>query len=373
MRITFVLPTVDMSGGIRVIAIYAKALVARGHTVKLVSPPPRRALRRKLKSLIRGKGWPAAGRAPASHLDGSGLDHRVLDHWRPVTDADVPDADVVIATWWETAEWVAELGAEKGAKAYFVQAHEIHPYLPVARCHATYRLPLHKIVISRWLADVMRDQYGDDCVDLVPNSVDPAQFFALERGKQRLPTVGLLYSTAAYKAVEVAVAAVAEVHERMPELRVVSFGSDRQDAALPLPEYVRFFFSPPQEEIRNLYAQCDAWISASRSEGFNLPAMEAMACRTPIVSTRTGWPEEVIVSGRNGVLTEIDNVGALAQGLEWILRLPDDEWRMLSQRAYETAREGSWEASSRLFEEALKRASVRAARGEIGGNRAQAA
>ena len=43
---------------------------------------------------------------------------------------------VVIATWWETAEWVAGLSPRKGAKAYFLQHHEVHPGQPVDRVRA---------------------------------------------------------------------------------------------------------------------------------------------------------------------------------------------------------------------------------------------
>src|SRR5215203_3276323 len=172
MKITFVLPVADMGGGVKVVTIYAKALEARGHKVVIVSVPrPTIAFRHKLRSLIRDQHWPQEDKAPSSHLDGTGLHHHVLDSCRPVMDADVPDADVVIATWWETAEWVARLSPRKGVKVYFIQHHEVFPYLPVARCDATYRLPLHKIVIARWLADVMRERYDDGCVDVVSNSV----------------------------------------------------------------------------------------------------------------------------------------------------------------------------------------------------------
>jgi hypothetical protein len=113
MRITFVLPTVAMAGGNKVIVIYAQKVMQNGHIVKLVSPPPRSiALRAKIGSLLRGNGGPIDVKRPPSQLDGSGLDHTILDRWRPVTDNDVPDADVVIATWWETAEWVAKKGCE---------------------------------------------------------------------------------------------------------------------------------------------------------------------------------------------------------------------------------------------------------------------
>src|SRR5258708_7700472 len=149
MKITFVLPDVDMSGGIRVVVIYAKALAARGHNVVLVSPPPRApAFKLRVKSLLKGDGWPRA--ASTSHLDGSGLDYRMIERWRAVTDADIPDADVVVATWWETAEWVARLSPQKGTKAYFIQHHEVFDYLPVERVKATWRLPLRKITISKW-------------------------------------------------------------------------------------------------------------------------------------------------------------------------------------------------------------------------------
>src|SRR5262245_42601030 len=39
--------------------------------------------------------------------------------------------------------------------------------------------------------------------------------------------------------------------------------------------------SPPQDRIRDLYARCDVWLTASRSDGFNLPAIESMLAEHP--------------------------------------------------------------------------------------------
>ena len=41
-----------------------------------------------------------------SHFDGKGLRLIEVDSDRPIRAASVPDGDAVIATWWETAEWV---------------------------------------------------------------------------------------------------------------------------------------------------------------------------------------------------------------------------------------------------------------------------
>jgi glycosyltransferase involved in cell wall biosynthesis len=317
--------------------------------------------------MLAGKGWPADAVPPPSHIIDDQVDHHLLDRWRPVADADVSDADVVVATWWETAEWVYGLAPRKGAKAYFVQHHEVFSYLPVDRSRATYRLPLHKITIAQWLKDTMRTQYGDDVVDLVPNSVDQKQFFAPVRSKQSVPTAGFLYSTAEFKGVDTLFAALKLLRQRLPNLRVVAFGSHSPTSNLPLPAGVEFTLSPAQHRIRDLYAQCDVWITASRSEGFNLPAMEAMACRTPVVATKAGWPAEAVKTGVNGVLVDVDDAEGIAEGAYWVLTRPDTEWLALSRNAYEIATVGSWEDSAKKFENALFHAIERAARGEIAG------
>lgn len=356
MKITFVLPTVSMSGGIKVAAIYAKALSDKGHDVFLVSvPPQKKRFLDKVKDFLLGKGWPQPA-CTKSHLDGMDLNHNVLSEVRQVVDSDVPDADVVVATWWETAEWVAKLRPSKGKKSYFIQGYEIFDFLPIERCKATYRLPLHKIVVAKWLADVMSKQYGDDNVDIVPNSVDHKQFYALIRNKQPVPTVGFLFSSTKLKGVDVILQVLDKLRLSIPNLRVISFGMQSPDDDALMVRNIEFYHSPEQISIRNLYAQCDAWITASRSEGFNLPAMEAMACRTPVVATRTGWPEEAVVNGKNGFLTEIDDVAALTSAVSQILLASNEEWMAMSQSAFETVQGCSWSNSVDLFESALHNA-----------------
>jgi glycosyltransferase involved in cell wall biosynthesis len=365
MRITFIAPTVSLGGGTRVMAIYALHLMRRGHSVRVISPPAQRpALASRFKSWLKGDGWPRLQTPATSHLAGTNVVHQILDRWRPVTDNDVPNGDIIVATWWETAEWVYACSPNKGAKVYFIQHHEVFPYLAVDRSKATYRLPMHKIVVARWLREVMHTHYGDPVVDVVPNSVDRFQFFADERGKQTIPTVGFLYSTVPSKGMDLAFLALELVRSQLPDLRIICFGSEQP---CTLPKGVEFFFSPPQDKIKDLYAKCDVWLTASRSEGFNLPAMEAMACRTPVVSTRTGWPEEAVKTRLNGVLVDVDDYAGLAEGLFWVLSQSDKNWRAISSNAYLTVASSSWEQSAEQFERALKHACRRSTRGEIAG------
>lgn len=351
MRVTFVLPYAGLQGGLRVIAIYADRLKRRGHEVVAVSMPEVIRMRSKLKSLLLGHGLPK--RQP-SYFDGIDVPHRVLEAARPVTDADVPDADVVVATYYTTAPGVLRLSPAKGAKAIFIQHYEVEEGKPNPKLDATWRMPMHKITISKWLVDLARDEFGDPNVSLVPNSVDWSQFHAEPRGKRLVPTVGLLYNTFSLKGLDVGLAALKQVARAMPSLHVISFGAEHPDFRFTLPRNAEFHYRPPQDAIRNLYAQCDVWMCSSNTEGFHLPLLEAMACRCPVVSTRVGGPLDLIEEGVNGHLVAVKDAAALADRLLRVLNLPDEDWKRMSEAAYRTATSYSWDDATSLFETALE-------------------
>ncbi|MEW6250727.1 MAG: glycosyltransferase family 4 protein [Planctomycetota bacterium] len=366
MRITFVLPHADLSGGIRVAAIYAQRLQQRGHEVQAISSAKRAPpLGFKIRSWLGGRGWPRIRPEP-SHFDGLDVPHRVLARWRPITADDVPDADVVIATWWETAEWVMALPPRKGAKVYFLQHFEAWDPATMPRVEATWRLPLQKLAVSRWLADLARDRFDDAFARVVPNGVDTAQFQAPPRGKQPVPTVGFMYSTVAFKGCDLSLAAIHAARRTVPDLRVVAFGSEGPAPGLPLPTGTLFRRLPAQSELCNIYAACDAWLFGSRSEGFGLPILEAMACRTPVLGTPTGAAPELLADGAGVLVPEADAAG-LAAAIERVSRMPEAEWRAMSERAYNRARRHTWTAATDAFEAGLWFALERCRRGEIAG------
>ncbi|MBU1690129.1 MAG: glycosyltransferase family 4 protein [Gammaproteobacteria bacterium] len=355
MKITFVLPTVNISGGIRVALIHAKALRDSGHQVRLVFPPPKPpSFKENLKYFLNGKGWRRTTESNAkilsnlSMLQDCSIDHHVLKSWRPVIDADVPDADIIIATWWETAEWVAALSPIKGIKVYLIQGHEIFANVP-NRAQRTYWLPLHKLVISKWLQEVMRVLYRDVHCSLVENAVDHSQFDAPLRGKQNVFTVGTLISVSEGKNHALAINTIIEAKKLLPNLRVVAFGAHK--APEMLPGWVEYHINPSQNKIPEIYSVCDAWLFTSRSEGFGLPILEAMACRTPVLSTYAGAAPEII-SSNNGRLLP-DSVEDFVQAITEFANMEDPDWKILSDNAYRKAREYSWDVATTKFELAL--------------------
>jgi glycosyltransferase involved in cell wall biosynthesis len=212
---------------------------------------------------------------------------------------------------------------------------------------------LHKIVISQWLKELAGEKFGEADVSLVPNSVDMTLFNAPPRGRQQRPTVGLLYNSTWFKGCDVALQAVEIARRQIPDLQLVVFGQENVRRWMPLPMGAEYFINPAQETIRDIYAKCDVWLCGSRSEGFHLPPLEAMACRCPVVSTRVGGPMDIIEEGKNGFLVDVEDDDALARRLVQVLKLSDQQWRTLSDAAYATASRYTWQDAAALMEQAL--------------------
>ncbi len=349
-RISFILPQSDLSGGVRVVAIYARKLQQRGHQVTVLTrPDPASRWQWRAKSLVRGRGWPEL---PASHLDELGTIVKVCPFGRPIDASMVPDCDAVIATWWQTAEWVAGYPPAKGRQFHFIQHYEAFPGQPVGRVDAVWRLGLKKITISQWLVDLAA-RFGDTQVALVLNSVDMSQFCAPPRGRQPRPTIGMLYSDVPFKGCDVSLEALRHVKAVFDQMQLVSFGLHPPRAHLALPEGTLYDVRPSQRRIAQLYGMCDLWLCGSRAEGFHLPILEAMACRCPVVATRVGGAVDVIRQGVNGHLVDVEDAAALGQRALDVLQLPDAAWRAMSDAAYATAAAYSWDDAADAFERAL--------------------
>lgn len=353
MRITFLLPSDNLSGGTRVVAIYAQQLAARGNDVLVVTcAPDRLSLRQTARAVCR-RDWEQLKNdmAPApGHIALSGVPHKVLERPRAITEDDVPDADIVIATWWETALWMDAMPAAKGRKVHLLQGYEVwlDPRI-TAQVHAALRLPNLKIAISSDLKRTIEEQVGDLGIGVVPNAVDLVQFNALARGRQPVPTVGFVYAHAHIKGADICARACALARLQVPALRVVAFGADQPSAELPLPPGAEYFHRPAQDRLKDVYGRCDAWLFGSRLDSFGLPILEAMACRTPVIAVPIGAAQDLLGDGA-GVLVARESAEEMAAAIVAMCRQSSADWLASSDRAYRKAHGYSWnDAAARLL------------------------
>lgn len=327
MRVTFVVAALDMGGGIRVIAQYAEGLRQRGHEVTIVVRPHRgQGILEKVRNHLPF----AKPRQVKSHFDGTGVTVKVLERHRPVLASDVPPGDVIIATWWETAEWIAQFPDDRGRKFYFVQDYEVWTGHK-ERVDATLKLPMRKITISRWLETLLAEQFGQPSA-LVPNGVDRALFYSDEREMPDRFTVGFVYANNPRKGTDIAIDAVKLAREAMPGLRCIAFGHAEPLESMSLPSFVEYHISPSQDRLRELYGSCSVWLFPSREEGFGLPLLEAMACGTPVIATPAGAAPEIIDNGGGHLLGTYKVEDMMRSIIDYAI-LSKSEWKVKSEEA----------------------------------------
>jgi len=123
--------------------------------------------------------------------------------------------------------------------------------------------------------------------------------------------------------------------------------------SLGLTDSVRFLGHVPQADLPALYSAADLFVFPSLYEGFGLPALEAMACGTPVVASNVSALPEVV--GDAALQVSPLDVEALAGAMERLLR--DDRLRSdLRERGLERAARFSWEKAARQTVEVYHRA-----------------
>jgi glycosyltransferase involved in cell wall biosynthesis len=116
---------------------------------------------------------------------------------------------------------------------------------------------------------------------------------------------------------------------------------------------IRFFGNMPDKRMASYYRGAVALLIPSLYEGFGLPALEAMACGTPVLAgNRASLPEVV---GDAGMLVDPEDVGALANGIRTLAE-DEDLRKALGRRGLDRSARFSWQASARQVAMALDEA-----------------
>ena len=117
------------------------------------------------------------------------------------------------------------------------------------------------------------------------------------------------------KGMDLVVPAFAEVLKQHPDtqLLVVGDGSlrasmEQQAVELGCADHIRWVGRQPQEELPRWYGQMDVVLMPSRSEGFGLTAIEAMACGCVVVASDVGGLPEVVRDGACGLLHRTEDI-----------------------------------------------------------------
>ena len=111
-------------------------------------------------------------------------------------------------------------------------------------------------------------------------------------------------------------------------------------------ERIRFLNYVPEEDLPALYANAELFALPSFDEGFGLPALEAMACGTPVIVSDGGALPEVV--GEAGLVFRLEEADGLTRAIEQCL---SDEGlhESLAEKGVERAKMFSWQNTADLI------------------------
>ena len=361
LRINFILPFFSSRpiGGFKVAYEYANHLARRGHDVSVIHPRFMRNVRYSQSRLHRIQAAAINVRssiAPRSGFNWQPFEKnvRILHISEPTADR-ILDADFVVATAWQAAEYVVEYPERKGKKFYIVQ--DFDPWIASKDVlETTWTWPLKKITISKWLYQKVLDAgcLPSEVIN-IPIGVNFEQFPFLNDIQSRPKRIAMLYSKTGNKGSEDGLRALEQCKVKHPDLEVVFFGPAMRSRPSDLPAWITYYGNVPQRQLVKLLNETRIFVCSSLAEGFALPPAEAMACGCAVVSTDCGGNREYVNHGVNALISPAGDSSALATNIIELLE-NDDLRTKIAEQGRETIVEFSWERSTDRLEEVMARA-----------------
>jgi O-antigen biosynthesis protein len=293
-----------------------------------------------------------------SGVRGGQIRHDIREYFAPIEGTvyngfdEWHGADVVIATGWQTVHPVLLL-PDCYARVYMVNDYEPEFFAASAErsiAADTYRQGLHCIAGSPWLRDLLRERHGASAEALqygvdhdiyhprddVPRRTDTVIYYARTSTQRRAVPIGLL--------------ALAELHRRRPDIRIVLFGTGEY-MRTPFPYELTGVLTP--EELARLYAEATVGLCLSLTN-FSLMPKEMLACGLPCVELAGVSAESIFGADGPIELVPLDPM-RLADAME---RLLDDQelWQRRSAEGREFVASHTWERSTDEVEAGIRHA-----------------
>lgn len=247
-----------------------------------------------------------------------------------------------IATMWTAVEFVQEY-SNISERRYLVQNYETDFYQqndPLRMmANQTYRAKNHMkyLTISKWCQKWLKENYGQTSA-YIPNGLETERFAVRDRGfdgKIRILIEG--DCAVDYKNVDEAFRIVQMLDKEKFEIWYMSYNGEPKDWY----RVDRFCHKIPYEKVPQIYASCDILLKTSTLESFSYPPLEMMATGGYVVVLPNGGNAEYLEDEYNCLFYPRGDVEKAKQQIERICQ--DEELRgKLFENGRKTAESRAW-------------------------------
>ena len=306
LRLLFVMPNRDLTGGLKMLFEQMKALKEKGHYIGILLrgdflspiPPWLEDFEPDVSKII------PQGEPYKKHLEGF---------------------DLIVAGFYNQLEELAQDGApvfywEQGHQGLFgdlkqsrheekIRSYYRHQFGQGAYLGAN----------SEYVRNIVKGRFQLDSY-LLPCFIDTERWQpALNKEKGGLPTVLLVGTPAlSFKGFQKSLAVLSRCWQQGNRFQVIWI-CQHQPILPALPFAIDFQIGAPQWELPKIYQKTDVLLSCSLYEGFALPPLEAMAAGVAVVATQSGGIGQFAVHQVNALIAFSNTVPELCQLLDLAL------------------------------------------------------
>lgn len=315
----FILPSLELSGGVLVAVKHAEVLQKAGYDVALTYM-----------------------NAKEKFLETNGQKIPVLSQNSGMMEG---TWDLAVATMWTTVGFLKTYPDLKNCY-YLVQGFETDFYragdslrIMANRTYTDHTDRIQYVTVSQWCKEWLRQKFGENA-KYIPNGIDLESFIGNRTSRDFSGKVRILIEGdcgAPHKNVDESFKIVQQLDEKKFEIWYMSYNAKPKEWY----RVDRFLHKIPYSQVAGIYDQCHILLKTSVLESFSYPPLEMMATGGMVVAILNEGNKEYLQDGKNCLLYE---KGDIEQAVWAINRLCEDE--ELRERIYveslKTVKERDW-------------------------------
>ena len=328
-NIGFMLPSLNISGGILVAIKHAEILQRHGFDVMLMDDSLTEDVAIEGKLLEFGESvYPVV----VSRSVRNRFDHYLLRG----------QIDQAVATMWTTVDALRQYPGAVSVK-YLVQGFEPDFYQPSdplrILANRTYSYSdISYLTVSKWCEDWLTSDWGQK-VSFAPNGIETRQFERVARkwdsGRIRILIEG--DSESPYKNVDEAFRVVDQLDPSKYEIWYMSYNGAPKDKY----RVDRFLHAVPHADVGRVYGQCHILLKTSILESFSYPPLEMMATGGVVVVIKNDGNAEYLRDNENCIIYKRGDISAAVDAIERVVSDENLRGRLISG-GIETAANRDW-------------------------------
>lgn len=207
---------------------------------------------------------------------------------------------------------------------------------------------MHLVGVSRWISDCATSSYvfHDYPVQTISNNIDTRVFLPVDQQSarkqlnlplnKRIILVGAQNLNDYHKGFKLFLTAINTIQQK--NCHIVTIGKVSNEGTIETGiNSTHFGLLSDTDSLRMVYSAADVFVAPSLMDTFPKTPAESLSCCTPVVCFDATGMKDIVdhkVTGYRAIPFETDD---LAKGIEWILSLPSDQYKLMRQNSRERA------------------------------------